>query len=241
RIREAHDDAYARFAEALRVHDEWEAVYIDNFDREAANRLTEDYEQILFGNRRGHGASRVDHRFLGAATPRGAVDFVPNLTAGLEKRYLIKGRPGTGKSTMLKKFVGTATERGFNVEVYHCGFDPESLDMVIVRELGFAIFDSTSPHEYFPEWPGDEIVDMYERCIKPGTDEAYASEIAEIKARYSAQMKQAIGQLAEAKRQRDELKRLCAEAVDYAAVDQMAAELLRGIEAYAVSTSKSAD
>ena len=47
--------------------------------------------------------------------------------------------------------------------------------MVIVRELGFAIFDSTSPHEYYPDstWPADEIVDMYERCITPGTDEQH--------------------------------------------------------------------
>ena len=40
---------------------------------------------------------------------------------------------------MLKKLAKVAEEKGFDVEVYHCGFDPNSLDMVIVRELGFAI------------------------------------------------------------------------------------------------------
>ena len=44
----------------------------------------------------------MKHRFLGAATPKGAVDFVPNLTEGLPHRYFIKGPPGPGKSTMLK-------------------------------------------------------------------------------------------------------------------------------------------
>ena len=44
--------------------------------------------------------------------------------------------------------------------------------MVIVRELGFAIFDSTAPHEYFPSREGDEIIDMYALIVTPGTDES---------------------------------------------------------------------
>ena len=94
--------------------------------------------------------SKVQHRFLGAATPVGAVDFVPNLTEDVPKRYFIKGRPGSGKSTMLKKIVAEGEKRGFDIEVYHCGFDPNSLDMIIIRELGIAIFDSTAPHEILP-------------------------------------------------------------------------------------------
>ena len=42
--------------------------------------------------------------------------------------------------------VGAIAIHYFDVEIYHCGFDPHSLDMVIVREVGIAIFDSTSPH-----------------------------------------------------------------------------------------------
>ena len=69
---------------------------------------------------------------------------------------------------MLKKLAKAAEEKGFEVEVYHCGFDPNSLDMVIVRELGFAIFDSTAPHEYFPSREGDEIIDMYALIVTRG-------------------------------------------------------------------------
>src|SRR5690606_25296046 len=122
------------------------------------------------------------------------------------KRYFIKGRPGSGKSTMLKKLAAAATERGFDIELYHCGFDPNSLDMLIVRELGFAIFDSTAPHEYFPVHDTDEIIDMYALCIAPGTDEAHATELSDISARYRAKMDESIARLAEAKRWRDELE-----------------------------------
>lgn len=225
-IRQWHDKAYARFAEALRVHDEWEAVYIGNFDRAAADRLAERYRDILFGDAARDRASRIDRRFLGAATPRGAVDFVPNLTAGLAKRYFLKGRPGTGKSTFLKKLAQTAGERGFNTEIYHCGFDPNSVDMVIVRDLGFAVFDSTSPHEYFPERPGDEVIDMYELCT-PGTDEAHAEALRDVSIRYKTAMKEATSHLAQARTLHEQLERIYASAVDFRKVDRMKAELIR--------------
>ncbi|TDF97085.1 PRK06851 family protein [Paenibacillus piri] len=220
-IKKAYERAYNGFAEALRIHDEWEAIYVNNMDFQAADDLTSHYIELLFRNWKLERQSRVDHRFLGAATPQGAVDFVPNLTEGLDKRYLIKGRPGSGKSTMLKKLAAAAVERGFDVEIYHCGFDPNSLDMIIVRELGFAVFDSTAPHEYNPERAGDEIIDMYARCIAPGTDEAHADAITGIKQRYAAAMKAATQHLAQAKSLRDELEQIYVQAMDFRIVDRI--------------------
>lgn len=228
-IRQVLERAYAGFAEALRIHDEWEAIYMENMDVSAANRLIEHYRQLLFGEQRLEKQSRVDRRFLGAATPRGAVDFVPNLTEGLAKRYLLKGRPGSGKSTLLKQLANTAVERGFNVEVYHCGFDPQSVDMIIVRELGWALFDSTPPHEYAPERPHDEVIDMYEHCIRPGTDETYAARLQSIRARYAAEMKQAIAYLAEANALHRELENIYVQATDYAIVEEIKHQLSQEI------------
>ena len=198
-IQQAHEQAYAGFAEALRIHDEWEAIYIQHMDFEKANRIADQYVDLLLGNAVKKGSDAKEfHRFLGAATPKGANDFVPNLTSGL-KRYFIKGRAGTGKSTLLNKLAAAARERGFDTEIYHCGFDPRSLDMVIVREIGFAVFDSTAPHEYFPETAEDEIIDMYELCVTPGTDEIYAESLADVARRYKAEMRRSTGHLAQAK------------------------------------------
>ncbi|MDQ1914402.1 PRK06851 family protein [Paenibacillus sp. GD4] len=220
-IKAAYEAAYATYKEALRIHDEWEAIYIGCMDFDAANEVTEEYTGRLFGSVPSTGkAAVVSHRFLGAATPEGAVDFVPNLTEDVAKRYFIKGRPGSGKSTMLKKLAAIAEERGLDVEIYHCGFDPNSLDMIIVRELGVAMFDSTAPHEYFPERESDEIVDMYSRCITPGTDEKYAAEIADIQARYAAKMKEGTAHLAHAKSLRDQLEAIYVKATDFRLVDE---------------------
>lgn len=183
--------AHHYFGEAKKVHDAWEQIYIsqtsygdlNSFSREMILKLLGSHTQ----NRKGHSV----HRFFGAATEDGAVDYVQNLTAGIGKRYFIKGRPGTGKSTFLRKIAERAVNNGFTAEVYHCAFDPSSLDMVILRELDLCLFDSTKPHEYFPEREQDEILDFYEIGVKAGTDEQFAEQIADCASRYREQMAQA--------------------------------------------------
>jgi hypothetical protein len=197
--------AYSSYAAGLRIHDEWEQLYIDRMDFKKADAVAQSMIQQLFGAGSKKGPAAARRRFLGAATPKGPVDFVDNISSGLAKRYFLKGRAGTGKSTLLKKIVAEAEKRGYDMEIYHCGFDPESLDMVLVRELGWAVFDSTAPHEYAPSLPGDEVVDMYELTVAPGTDEFIAGEIAKVESKYREQMDSGQRFLAEAKTYQDQL------------------------------------
>ncbi|MGC5327831.1 hypothetical protein [Brevibacillus sp. SYSU BS000544] len=198
KMRAAKLKAYDTFAHALRIHDEWEKYFISNMDFEKANQVTKETISLLVGYQQVGAKTQAREMFFGAATPSGAVDFIQKLTEHVPKRYFIKGRPGSGKSTMLKKIVSEATKLGLQVDVYHCGFDPNSLDMVVLPEKGFAIFDSTAPHEYFPDRETDEIIDMYSLTINPGTDEEYATQIKEVAERYSKAMKQATAYLKEA-------------------------------------------
>ncbi|MGN1400976.1 MAG: hypothetical protein ACI4XL_05685 [Bacillus sp. (in: firmicutes)] len=204
KMESAYQEAYRAFKEALKIHDEWEAIFIDNMDFGRADELTGEVMQLLLQGPSKPEPGKAVHRFLGAATPTGAVDFIPELTEGLPNRYLIKGRPGSGKSTMLRQIAARAESEGYDVEIYHCGFDPNSLDMVIVRELGFAIFDSTAPHEYFPEREGDSIIDVYDKCIREGTDEDYKTDIEHISGRYRSKMGEATAWLAQARDYREQ-------------------------------------
>lgn len=197
--------AVKAFGEALDIHDDWEAIYIERMDRAAHRAATEQLIAELLGEQRLHKMPAERHRFLGAATPQGARDFIPNLTEGLACRIFLKGRPGTGKSTLLKKLAAQALEQGFDTEAYHCGFDPDSLDMVILRELDVAVIDTTAPHEYFPDRAGDEIFDLYEKIITPGTDEKKAEILTEIAAAYRAKVAQGTAYLARAQSSLDAL------------------------------------
>ena len=91
-------------------------------------------------------------------------------------------------------------EQGFAVEMYRCSLDPGSCDMVLVRELSFCVFDSTAPHEYFPEREGDETIDIYRAAVRQGTDEKYAAELADVTERYRAIVRRATAQLSSAQR-----------------------------------------
>lgn len=232
KITETFQLAYDTFASALAAHDEIEDVYISNMDFTKANQLTDDLIERICGEDHLDKTPNIQHRFLGAATPNGAVDFIQNLTEDIEKRYFIKGRAGSGKSTMLKKIAAAGESKGFDIEIYHCGFDPNSLDMLIIREKSIAIFDSTAPHEYFPERDKDEIVDMYGRCIKPGTDEMYAQEIERTTKAYKDKMKEAISYLSETKSLRDELESYYVGAMDFSKVDQIRDEIVKELNQF---------
>ena len=79
----------------------------------------------------------------------------------IKRRYIIKGGPGTGKSTLMRRVGERAEREGRDVEYYYCSSDSSSLDGVVV-DSSTAIFDGTSPHSYDTVLPGavDEIVDL---------------------------------------------------------------------------------
>lgn len=96
--------------------------------------------------------------FSGANTRSGFKNLFSDLfdEADLDALYIIKGGPGTGKSTFMKKLALAAKERGAHTCTYFCGSDPDSLDAVTAAlgDKSIAIIDGTSPHAYDARFPG---------------------------------------------------------------------------------------
>lgn len=225
-IQQSLEKAYIEFAKGLKVHDEWESIYIRNMDFFKANRLTEEVIHTVPGTTQMEKPGSIRHRFFGGSTPYGPMDYIPNITEDIPTRYFIKGRPGTGKSTMLKKIAEKAHSQGIDIEIYHCGFDPDSLDMLLFPELKLCIFDSTSPHEYAPDRDSDQVIDMYAQLVTSGTDELYEKELADIKTRYKAFTGAGIAHLASAKTSLEQLEQIYHDATDYYVIDRICNELL---------------
>lgn len=96
------------------------------------------------------------HYFAGANTAGGFVSRFEDISP-LETRkrmYFIKGGPGVGKSSLMKRVGAAAEEKGLRVEYFHCSSDPDSLDGVFVPERGLGLMDGTAPHVYDPVIPG---------------------------------------------------------------------------------------
>ncbi len=218
-ISSCYPKAYDKFAQALTIHDEWEKIYIDHMNFKKANALTEKVTKELLGDTHFDKKATIVHRFFGGSTPKGPVDFVETLLKSVKNHYYIKGRPGSGKSTMLKKILTASQLRGIDVEVYHCGFDPDSLDMLLIPALDLCIFDSTAPHEYFPSQETDHTIDMYKELIEPDTDFIHKTQLEDIKSRYKVCVKEGISHLAYAKLLHDELEKYYIGATDFKIID----------------------
>ena len=102
--------------------------------------------------------------FLGSSAPNGFFSLFDELRRPLDGWYcyIIKGGPGTGKSSMMKRIAEKLEQNGLGVSRIYCASDPESLDALICESLRVSIADGTSPHTLDPRYPGvcDEIVDL---------------------------------------------------------------------------------
>ncbi|MCW2278694.1 PRK06851 family protein [Heliophilum fasciatum] len=218
--------AYERFAEAKIIHDEWEQYYIEGMDFNKMSAMTDELIQKVIAIVPDKGGSgRERHLFMGAATPDGSRDFYDNLTGHLDRRFIIKGKPGSGKSTLLKKIATAALTKGYAVERYHCGFDPHSLDMILLPELSIALLDGTAPHVLDPSRPNDELVDPF-LYMDQQVYEKNLQQIEEVEQRYRKVVAEGTAFLAKAKDRHDELEAIYVSAMDFERMGQQSRKVV---------------
>lgn len=104
--------------------------------------------------------------FLGANAPSGFVSHFDQLYSPDDGwfAYILKGGPGTGKSTLMKRAAKEALAADMDVELIHCSSDANSLDAVIFPEIKACIVDGTAPHVIEPTYPGvsDTLINLGE-------------------------------------------------------------------------------
>lgn len=99
---------------------------------------------------------RVLRFFLGANTPQGFVSRFDQLGNPADdwRLYVVKGGPGSGKSTMMKRAAEALGPGCDTIELIHCSSDVDSLDGVILPCRKISIADGTPPHPIEPRYPG---------------------------------------------------------------------------------------
>ena len=97
--------------------------------------------------------------YAGGNTARGFHNLYEENLKGLNRLFILKGGPGTGKSSLIKVIGREWVEKGYDIEFLHCSSDNKSVDGVIIPKLKVGIVDGTSPHVIEPKMPG--VVEEY--------------------------------------------------------------------------------
>ncbi|WP_347491282.1 PRK06851 family protein [Desulfoscipio sp. XC116] len=115
---------------------------------------------------------RMKKVFPGGNTSQGFYSFYDYIIDQQEatRIFVIKGGPGVGKSTFMRKIAEEMLERGYDVELHCCSSDNGSLDGVVIPAIKVAMLDGTAPHIVDPKHPGavDSIIHLGDHWNEQG-------------------------------------------------------------------------
>ena len=155
--------------------------------------------------------------FLGANNASGYISRFSDcfdLQKGWEV-WVLKGGPGSGKSTFMKKAAARLFEMGHTLYIAPCPADPNSLDGVVSESRRLMILDGTAPHPMDPPLPGaaGRLIDTgrfwNEKSLSQNRE-----KIASFSRQNSRLHSRAAGYLAAAAALLGESRRMAAEATD---------------------------
>lgn len=186
--------AYKHFAKGLAIHEQLEAIYINEMDFTKADLIIENLLTEIFAQvNQKENNSIIYERLFGTNTPDGIVNTVPQLIKPIHHKIFILGRAGTGKSYLMNKVLEKCIELGIDAELYRCSLDPDSIDMLIIRELNICIHDNTSPHTIISRsYDNKQIIDMYKETVNQTVEKSNENDITVLQKRYKYQMQTGI-------------------------------------------------
>lgn len=104
--------------------------------------------------------------FAASNSAFGFKNYYEDCFSQLDRLYIIKGGPGTGKSGFMRAAQKNAAEKGYKTESFLCSSDPSSLDGVIIYKNNecIGLVDGTAPHVYEPKNVGvvENIINLGE-------------------------------------------------------------------------------
>ena len=182
--------------------------------------------------------------YPGNNTPEGFFSYYHYILSQreAEKIVVIKGGPGVGKSTFMKKIGDTMLQDGHDVDFMHCSSDNNSLDGIVIRDKRIAMIDGTAPHVVDPINPGavDSIIHLGDYWNEDGireNREALISNNERIKSVFS----RVYNYLAAAGKMYDNLCSIYESAIDHGELYKITAQIIGDELAHKEISSKQGD
>ncbi|MGE5551226.1 MAG: PRK06851 family protein [Bacteroidota bacterium] len=224
--------AYRFLRAAKEIRDAWSAANAEGLHAGQANQRAAEIIARLCGQRPvASQPGRIRRLFASALTPDGPRHYLSSIFGEAKDLIVVKGAPGTGKSTLLGKAALAAVERGLAVECYHCAFDPERLEHIYLPELEAGLVTVNAYHDYGAERAAG-VLDMNE-CRSAETAAKYAARNEDDRELYDALIGRAFACLRKAKETHDLMEDYYVPNMDFAAIDEARDETLARILKYA--------
>jgi hypothetical protein len=168
-------------------------------------------------------AESIKRYFPGGNTPDGYLSFYDQVISWSQARkiFIIKGGPGAGKSTFMKKIASEFIKQGISLEFLHCSADSNSIDGLVIPDYKVALLDGTAPHIIDPKFPGcvDDIINLGDYWDEDALAQNRA-KIQETNEMYGRCYKRVYNYLKAAKIIFDDLSQIYKNAVDIEAINR---------------------
>ncbi len=100
------------------------------------------------------GKGKIRYVFTSSHTGKGFYTFIPRLLEGVKRVYVLKGAPGSGKSTFIRCLGDSFAEQGYEVEFWMSAEDPMNPEGVYIIQMETAIVNGNLPIAIDPKYPG---------------------------------------------------------------------------------------
>jgi adenylylsulfate kinase-like enzyme len=218
--------AFRYLKEARIIHDDWEAYNIQALDFGCLNCIAEELSSdSLLSTEISPNPGKPRHLFACAITASGPIHHLQTVVGHASRRYILRGEPGTGKSTIVKKVADKALCHGFDVEFYHCPLDPQKVEHTVIPELGVALVSSSWPHIVDPMNDIDRVIETGQ-AVSTRAISKYESVICDARQRFGQAFQRAVQCLHEAKQEYDKVQAIYSESMDFSAVERLGDRIL---------------
>ncbi len=222
--------AYRMLRAAKAVYDDWEAANNEAMNYKLANQKTADTIDKVFSEVATIGYGKNRKLFASAITPAGPVNYIDSISAGVTKRYILTGLPGTGKATLLAKVAETAVAKGLDIETYYCPLDPSKIEHIIIPSLDTAFTTSTPPHSLTLN-ASSILIDMNE-CLEQEKVKSLEAITDYDRSLFWGLFGKACDYISEAKKLHDELETFYVPNINFSGVDALKEKTLSRILAF---------
>ena len=224
--------AYRFLRTAGDVLDDWSESNAEALMAGPANKVARSVVDQIIGTAPVADRPGVErHLFASAITPDGFVNYLETVVAGCNRRYVVRGGPGSGKSTLISRVAARAVECGMDAELFHCSLNPASLEHLVIPSIGAAMITSVEPHEWKPsphDIADDVIIDM-EQCLDPAAVRRNQGIIEYDRKLMHEAMSRAVHFLGEARRAHHFLESFYTPNIDFDAIGELRERTLQRI------------